>query len=150
MAWVTKELIQDELSYSISATTKPTTEATTAIIASIEATCRGVLNSLKVDASSIDETGTPECFLIVQQWALFGVCARVIASAGGLIRSSTGKEKDYWQKFNQTWGAIKESPSMLGDDAPFYTSDENIISPDGLVSTDSDYDAPEFTIGMEF
>jgi len=150
MAWVTEILAESELSYSIETITQPTTTETAEFIASIEATCKGVLNSLKIDASAINETNTPIRFLIVQQWALWGVCARIIASAGGLVRSRTGKEKDYWDRFNQTWGAIKESPSMLGDDTPFYTSDEDMVSPDGLVSTDTDYDDPQFTMSMDF
>ena len=150
MAWVTEKMIEDELSFDISATTKPSTEATVSIISSIESSCKGVLNSLKIDASSIFESSTPDTFRVVQQWSLFGCCARVLAAAGGIIRSQPQKEKEYWLRWNTFWHDLKLDPNILGEDTPYYTSDDDIVSPDGLVSTDDDYDAPEFTIGMEF
>jgi len=149
-AWLTEIENENELSYTISATTKPTSTATVAIISSIQATCEGVLNALKIDASAIDETTTPNTFKVVQQWALWGCSARVLAAAGGVIRSQPQKEREYWVRFNEMWHDLKEDPNILGSDTPYLTSDEDIVSPDGLVSTDSDYDAPEFTMGMEF
>ena len=150
MAWVTEVLVESELSYAIETTTQPTQTELVAFIASIEATCKGILNSLKVDAASIDETDTPICFLIVQQWALWGVCSRVIAAAGGLVRSRTGKEKDYWDRFTDTWHSIEEDPNALGSDVPFLTGDSALVSPDGIVDGDDNYRDPAFTWGMEF
>jgi len=149
-AWVTETLIESELSYDINATTKPSTITTASIIASIQSRCEGALNALKIDISSISETSTPNSFRVVQEWALWGCCARVLAAAGGVIRSQPQKERNYWDMFNSIWHDLKEDPNILGADTPYLTSDDDMVSPDGLVSTDSDYDEPQFTMGMDF
>lgn len=148
--WVTEVLIEDELTYPISPITKPTTIATASIIASIQSRCEGALNALKIDVSSISEASTPNAFRVVQQWALWGCCARVLAAAGGVIRSQPQKERNYWDMFNSFWHDLKEDPNILGSDTPYLTSDDDMVSPDGLVSTDSDYDDPQFTMDMKF
>ena len=150
MSWVTELLIESEISYDITVTSTPTTAQTADFISSIENTIKGVLHSVKVDAASITEAGTPIVFDIVQQWALWGSCARVIAAAGGLIRSQTQKEREYWDRYNQIWHEVKESPAILGTDAPFYTGDTNMIWPDGIVADDDVSVNPQFTMSMRF
>jgi len=150
MSWVTEAQVEGELSYEITTLTQPTTAEVATFILAIEAQVQGILNSVKINPAGITESGTPNTFLVVQQWALWGVCARVIAAAGGLIRSQPQKERNYWDRYNTCWHEIKEDPNTLGTDAPFYTGDTNMIWPDGIVSTDADYNTPEFTMDMEF
>jgi len=151
MAWVTEALVEGELSYNLTDSTQPTSAETAEFITSIEAVVKGVLHSLKIDPDAILLASTPNAYYAVQLWALFGVCSRVLAAAGGLIRAQTDKEKEYWSRFHSYWHDLKEDPSILGNDAPFYTGDLATLWPDGIVAADTDdYHEPIFTMDKEF
>jgi len=150
MAFVTEEMVEAELSYLITTSTQPTTAEVLTFITQIEAAVKGILHSLKINPDSITLAGTPDAYNNVSMWALWGVCSRVIAAAGGLIRAQPQKEQNYWDRFQQFAENLKEDPNSLANDVPFYASDSNMVWPAGITDSHDDYYSPEFTMDEEW
>ena len=149
MAYITEAHIEGELSYSITDTTQPTSTEVTDIIADIEAEVNGHLYSVGVSVSGLDVTATPIAWRGVKQVALWGAASRVIAAAGGLIRAQTGKEKDYWDRYEAKLLAIEKDPRILGSDTPFATGSD-ALEFSYITSDDDEYNDPIFRTRDEF
>jgi len=80
---------------------------------------------------------------------LWGICSRVIAAAGGLVRSTQQKEDSYWERYVTKLAQINEKPTILGDDTPFLTSFPS-INIDGLTEDSDEYHEPVFAIDDVF
>lgn len=118
--------VEAELSYVISATSKPSSTQLDQIIDDIEAEVNGVLHSVGVSVASLDESGTPISWTIIRQTTLWGVCSRTIAAAGGLVMGKGEKEEDYWERYQIKLAAIHDDPDILGSDCPFSTGSSDI------------------------
>ena len=149
MAYVTEAHVEGELSYSITTTTQPTTAEVVDVIADIESEVQGRLFAVGVSVSGLDATTTPIAWRCVKQLALWGICSRVIASAGGLIRAQTGKEKDYWDRYQERLAAIAEDPRILGSDTPFATGSD-ALEFSYITSDDDEYYGPVFRTRSEY
>jgi len=149
MAYITEAHIEGELSYAIETTTQPTTAEVVDIIADIEAEVNGRLYSVGVSVSGLDATTTPIAWRGVKQINLWGAASRVIASAGGLIRAQTGKEKDYWDRYEAKLKAIEKDPRILGSDTPYLTSDA-ALELSYIKDTDDEAYGPVFRTRSEY
>jgi len=149
MAWLAETDIEAELSYAITTTTQPTTSEVSDMIGDIEAEVSGYLYAARISVAGLSSTTTPISYKIARQVALWGACSRVIAAAGGLIRSQAGKEEAYWERYVTKLAQIKENPAILGSDAPFLTSFP-ALNVDGLTEDSDDYHEPVFAMDDEF
>ena len=149
MAYITELHIEGELSYAIETTTQPTTAEVGDVISDVESEVNGRLYSVGVSVSGLDATTTPIAWRVVKQIVLWGVCSRVIAAAGGLIRAQTGKEKDYWDRYEAKLKAIEKDPRILGSDTPFLTSASDLEF-SYITSGDDEYYGPVFRTRDEF
>jgi len=149
MAWLAETDIEGELSYSITDTTQPTTTEVAAFIADIEAEVSGYFYAARVSVPSLDATTTPVSYKIAKQTALWGVCSRVIAAAGGMIRNTADKEEAYWERYVTKLAQIKDNPAILGSDAPFLTTFP-ALNIDGLTEDSDEYHEPVFAMDDEF
>jgi len=149
MAFVTEVNVEAELSYSITDSTQPTSTELTDIIADIEAEVKGYLYAARINSASINSSATPDCFRSVKLVCLWGICSRVIAAAGGLVRSTQQKEDSYWERYVTKLAQINEKPTILGDDTPFLTSFPS-INIDGLTEDSDEYHEPVFAIDDVF
>ena len=149
MAYVTELHIEGELSYAIETTTQPTTAEVVDVIADIESEVQGRLFAVGVSVSGLDATATPIAWKVVKQIVLWGVCSRVIAAAGGLIRAQTGKEKDYWDRYEAKLKAVEKDPRILGSDTPFATG-SGALEFSYITSDDDEYYGPVFRTRDEF
>jgi len=149
MAYIVEADIEGELSYSIAATTQPTSTEVETIISDIEAEVDGVLYAAGVNVAGISLAATPISFKVVRQWALWGACSRVLAAAGGLVFNQGGKEEMYWERFKEKAKTVLANPRILGSDVPFASSGAG-LDIGGLKSTDDDYDDRVFDLDDEF
>ena len=149
MPYITEAHLESELSYDITASTQPTSTEVTDIIADIQAEVEGRLFAAGVSVSGLDEITTPVAWRGVKQINLWGAASRLIASAGGLVRTQTGKEENYWNRYQERLAAIAEDPRILGSDTPFATGSD-ALEFSYITSDDDEYYGPVFRTRDEF
>jgi len=141
--------VEAELSCVIGAESQPTSTELNDFIADIEGEVNGYLYSVGVTTASIASDTTPIVFRVVKQWALWGICSRVLAAMGGSVNSQMDKEEWYWSRYQLKRDEILANPAVLGSDTPF-TSAAGSLGVAGVADDDDDAHDRKFAMDDEY